>query len=155
MNCAQITPKIFVGPAPCDHDDFQSLKAKSVTAILSLLTQDDADELGMASEDVLANAADLAFRNVPVTDFDDLDLKRKLPACVAALDDLLKEGHIVFVHCTAGVTRSPTVVVAYLHWRLQWSLDDALNHLQEARSCCPRGDLIELALRRPPSSTAD
>src|SRR5215467_14938588 len=134
MNCAEITQKIFVGPCPYDPDDFHSLKGKSVTAILSLLTADDADELGRASEDTFASAAGLAFRNVPVTDFDDLDLKRKLIACVEALDDLLEQGHIVYVHCTAGVTRSPTVVVAYLHWRLQWPLGKALDHVQTARN---------------------
>jgi len=142
MNCAQVTPQIFVGPCPCDHDDFHFLKTKSVTAILSLLTEDDADELGMTGECAFANDAGLAFRNMAVTDFDDLDLTRKLTACVEALDDLVKQGHTVYVHCTAGVTRSPTVVTAYLCWRLKWPLDDALNHVRAVRNCCPRGDLI-------------
>jgi len=147
MNCAQITPQIFVGPCPCDRGDFDFLKATSVTAILSLLTEEDAHELDVTQEYSEAISADLAFRKVPVIDFDDLDLKRKLPACVEALDDLLKQGHTVYIHCTAGVTRSPTVVAAYLHWRLQWPLGQALERLQERRRCCPRGDLIEMAKR--------
>jgi len=147
MNCAAITDKIFVGPCPYDPDDFHSLKAKSVTAILSLLTEEDAEELHMSEEESHAGAAGLAFFHVPVTDFDDLDLKRKLPACVEVLDNLLKQGHTVYVHCTAGVNRSPTVIAAYLHWRLQWPLNEVLERLQERRSCCPRGDLIGMAAR--------
>lgn len=146
MKFAVITPKLLLGPCPYDSEEFQHLKAESVTAILSLLTSEDEAELGIR-EIVEATKADLDYRNVAVNDFDDLDLKKKLPVCVEALDDLLKNGHKVYVHCTAGVTRSPTVVAAYLHWRLQWSLAKALHHLRTRRQCWPRGDLIELATR--------
>lgn len=146
MKLAVITPNVLVGPCPYDSEEFQQLKSESVTAILSLLTSEDEDELGIR-EIVEATKADLEYRNVAVNDFDDLDLKKKLPACVKALDDLLKDGHKVYVHCTAGVTRSPTVVAAYLHWRLQWPLEKALDQLRRRRQCWPRGDLIQLASR--------
>jgi len=119
-----------------------------VTAILSLLTPEDSQELEMAREETHASTAGLAYRNMPVIDFDDLDLKTKLPSCVEVLNSLLEAGHTVYVHCTAGVTRSPTVVAAYLHWRRHWPLDEALEQLQARRRCYPRGDLIEIA--QPP-----
>jgi protein-tyrosine phosphatase len=59
-----------------------------------------------------------------VTDFDSLDLKRQLPVCVMVLDELVSAGYRVYVHCTAGVTRSPTVIAAYLHWKLHWPLEE-------------------------------
>ena len=65
-------------------------------------------------------AAKLKFRSVPVRDFDAADFRRKLPECVAALDWMLKAGHTVYLHCTAGQVRSPTVVAAYLHWSGHW-----------------------------------
>ena len=120
-----------------------------MTAILSLLTADDQQELGATGAEIEARTAGLVYRNVPVNDFDDVDLKRRLHACVEALDDLLKTGHHVYVHCTAGVTRSPTVIAAYLHWQLQWPLDDAIERVQELRRCCPRGDLIQIARPSP------
>lgn len=149
MNCAAITANLFVGPCPCDADDLRYLTSRSVTAILSLLTLEDQQELGATEAEIEARAADLVYRNVPVNDFDDLDLKRRLPACVEALNDLLKTGHRVYVHCTAGVTRSPTVIAAYLHWQLHWPLDDAIERLQALRRCCPRGDLIQIARPSP------
>jgi protein-tyrosine phosphatase len=144
MDFAVITPKLLVGPCPYDSEEFQQLKSESVTAILSLLSLEDEEESGVRGI-VEATRAALEYRNVPVNDFDLLDLKRKLPACVEALDDLITNGHKVYVHCTAGVARSPTVVAAYLHWRLHWPLERALDHLQRARRCYPRGDLIRLA----------
>ncbi len=117
-----------------------------MTAILSLLTADDEEELGIRGI-VEATRIDLEYRNVGVNDFDDLDLTRKLSTCVDVLDDLLRRGHKVYVHCTAGVTRSPTVVTAYLHWRLGWNLEEAFDHVQRLRRCYPRRDLIQLAGR--------
>lgn len=146
IDSAEITPNLLVGPCPYDAEEFQELKAQAVTAILSLLTADDEEELCVHGI-VEATRAGLEYRNVAVNDFDNLDLKKKLPECVEALDDLLKNGHRVYVHCTAGVNRSPTVVVAYLHWRLHWALEQALDHVQTRRRCCPRGDLIQLASR--------
>ena len=145
MNCAAITANLFVGPCPCGGDDLRYLKSKSVTAILSLLTPVDQEALGVTQAESEAHAAGLVYRNVPVNDFDDLDLKRRLPACVEALHDLAKAGHRVYVHCRAGVTRSPTVIAAYLHWQMHWPLDHAVERLQALRRCCPRGDLIQIA----------
>jgi protein-tyrosine phosphatase len=87
----------------------------------------------------------LSFAACPVTDFDRLELRRKLPQCVAKLDDLLKAGHTVYIHCTAGVNRSPTVAVACLHWRLGWPLEAAVSHLESIRNCCPDVELVRSA----------
>ena len=90
---------MLVGPCAYDSEEFQWLKPQSVTAILSLLTSEDEKELG------ITEAVEATRATVAVNDFDDLDLKRRLWACVAALDNLLKNGRKMYVHCTAGVTR--------------------------------------------------
>ena len=64
-------------------------------------------------------------------------------ACpVAALERMLKQGHSVYVHCSAGVNRSPTVVAAYLHWCLGYELLQALIHLHACRRCLPDAEAI-------------
>jgi len=102
MRCDRVLPNLFVGPDLWDEADFETLESLKISAILSLQTEDDfRREDGLASERSAASRAGLAFCNVPVTDFDRLDLQRKLPECVAALDLLLKAGHTVYLHCTA------------------------------------------------------
>jgi protein-tyrosine phosphatase len=142
MDITRVTPNLLVGPAPYDAEEYEELKAKEVTAILSLQTRGDLGDRTPADVRNAAESMDLIFRNVPVTDFDALDLKRQLPACVMALDELVAAGYRVYVHCTAGVTRSPTVIAAYLQWKLNWPLEKALNHLENIRNCCPQGDTI-------------
>lgn len=145
MICHRVLPGLFVGPDPRDGADFEALRSLEITAILSLQTEDDLRDRGVGWEAKAARAAGLAFRNMPVTDFDSADLQRKLPECVSVLDGMLKAGHSVYVHCTAGVSRSPTVVVAYLHWCLAWPLTRALAHVTETRDCCPNSEAISRA----------
>ena len=50
-----------------------------------------------------------------------------------------------FVHCSAGVNRSPSTVIAYLHWVLDWEFDRAFDHVIGCRSCDPYVEAIKLA----------
>jgi protein-tyrosine phosphatase len=147
MNCSLIRPKLWVGHDPRDDEDFENLRALAITAILSLQDDEDRGAEGIESERKAAVDAGMVFENVPVKDFSMADLQLRLPTCVAALERLVGQGHTVYVHCTAGVARSPTVVAAYLHWGCGWELERALEHLQECRACAPCGDAILNARR--------
>jgi alpha/beta superfamily hydrolase len=145
MKCDCVIPHLFVGPAPLDNDDFQQLKALNVTAILSLQTEEDGEEGAIESERSAAVEAGISFTNLPVTDLDRLELLWKLPKCVATVQRILAAGDTLYLHCTAGVNRSPTVAVAYLHGCLQWPLEKALEHLRGCRNCSPDEDVIRRA----------
>lgn len=45
-----------------------------------------------------------------------------LPQAVLLLHSLLENGHIVYVHCNAGVGRSTAAVCGFLMYVLGWSL---------------------------------
>jgi dienelactone hydrolase len=145
MKCDCVIPRLFVGPAPLDNNDFQQLKALNVTAVLSLQTEEDGQEGAIESERSAAVEAGISFTNLPVTDHDRLDLLWKLPKCVAAVERILAAGDTLYLHCTAGVNRSPTVAVAYLHECLQWPLEQALEHIRGCRICSPDADVIRRA----------
>ena len=148
MKCDSVTERLLVGPDLREGADFQQLIALKVTAILSLQTEDDLRNRETDWEEKSATRAGLVYRNVPVTDFNPADLQLHLPEGVAVLRQLLREGHTVYVHCTAGVIRSPTVVVAYLHWCEGWELQKAMQHLKNIRNCSPNAQAIRQA-RRP------
>lgn len=140
-----IQPNLWVGPDLREDENFRFLRALAITAILSLQDDGDRGADGIESERKAAVNAGMVFENVPVKDFSMADLQLRLPACAAALERLVSQGHTVYVHCTAGVARSPTVVAAYLHWGCGWELERALEHLQECRPCAPCGDAIRAA----------
>ena len=147
MKYGCIVPNLLVGPAPMDDADFRQLKALKITAILSFQTDEDGPEGAIENERIAAIKAGMSFTNVPVTDFDRLELARKLPECVQALEQILARGDALYLHCTAGVNRSPTVAAAYLHWSLGWPLEKVLEHIEMCRNCCPDGEAIRRATR--------
>lgn len=148
MDFDQILPEIFVGAYPESVADIDRLKREAgITAVLNLQTDADIYRLGVDWPRLEGRyrALRIALRHVPVRDFDAEDLQAKLPECVLALSRLLEAGHTVYVHCTAGVGRSPNVVIAYLHWVQQWGLDRAIDHVDRRRPCSPNEEAIRLA----------
>lgn len=148
MDADRILPHVLVGSCPAEPDDVARLKSDlGVTAVLSLQTDEDFDYLGIDWRGLEAayRASAMQVRRVPVTDFNREELRRMLSECVEALDELLREGHTVLVHCTAGVNRSPSTVVAYLHWIEGLPLDEAVRVVTQRRSCDPYVEAIRLA----------
>ena len=41
----------------------------------------------------------------------------------------------VFVHCAAGMSRSATIVVAYLMWKRKLSLNEAIKFVKKKKAC--------------------
>ena len=148
MRIGKVTPQLFLGPAPVDADDFQQLKKLNVTAIFSVEKSDEGSGNEIEEERNAATWAGIKFTNVEVADFDRAELAMKLPECVKALESMVAAGDTVYLHCTAGVNRSPTVAVAYLHWSLGRPLDEALEEVSMCRNCLPDAEAVRLASRR-------
>ncbi|MHC4399758.1 MAG: dual specificity protein phosphatase family protein [Planctomycetota bacterium] len=145
MNLDQILPQIYTGSYPECINDVARLKSDfGITAVLSVQTDEDLDTLNVPWDALERYCQSLGIEvsRLPVRDFDREDLQRRLPACVAALSRLLEDGHTVYVHCTAGIGRSPSVVVAYLHWDERWDLEEARDHVTGCRPCSP--DLVAI-----------
>ncbi|TAM80383.1 MAG: hypothetical protein EPN47_15790 [Acidobacteria bacterium] len=150
----RIQPRLLVGGLlESAHEVELMRRHEGVTAVLNLQTDEDirAGRFVADSPETLYEAEGLEFCRVPVRDFDESHLQQRLPECVAALRRLLEKGHTVYLHCTAGVNRSPTVAIAYLHWCLGWGLDSAVKHVEECRSCSPKVDAIRHAEWQPHS----
>lgn len=149
MSLDQILPNLILGACPSSLDDIGLLTQQAVTAVLNLQTDDDFRYLGIDWPRLHAQyfAQGIEVRRVPVQDFDDDELREKLPDCVRVLGELLDGGRTVYVHCSAGVNRSPSVVICYLHWTLGWDLDKAERHVRSCRRCSPVMEVVQLATR--------
>jgi len=140
MDLDQIEPNLFVGSCPRDADDVERLRSDhGVTAVLNVQTDEDMDIWGIDWHQMqrVYEGTGIVVRHEPVRDYDMEALRQRLPACVRTLEELCNEGHIVYIHCTAGINRSPTTVIAYLHRCQNWELGDAMNHVLQCRVCKP------------------
>lgn len=148
MSFDEILPNLFVGSCPLQSEDIDLLKQElGVTAVLNVQTEEDFDYWRIDWERLARHyrEAGIEVRRVPVRDFDPDHLRDRLPECVRVLDELLRDGHKVYVHCSAGINRSPTTVIAYLHWMQGKDLDEAVDHVRSCRHCDPYADAIRLA----------
>ncbi|MCS6883853.1 MAG: dual specificity protein phosphatase family protein [Acidobacteriota bacterium] len=141
----RVTENIYVGSVPTNRADVKTLLSCGIDAVLNLQTDLDMRLYSIDWQQMLNYYAEAGIEVVrhPIRDFDPEDLRNNLRGAALALSELLNKGHRVYVHCTAGINRSPTVVIAYLHWYLGHSLDEATDVMKLSRFCEPYPHLIE------------
>ena len=59
---------------------------------------------------------------------------RHWPVAVRAIDDMLRSGQGVLVHCRAGMQRSAAVVAAYLMWKRGLTADQAFEYINKRKA---------------------
>ncbi|KAK1629063.1 hypothetical protein QYE76_003378 [Lolium multiflorum] len=80
---------------------------------------------------------------VPLRDTEEENLLDHLQPCLDFIDQGRKEGSVL-VHCFAGVSRSATIITAYLMKTEQKSLEEALESLKEINeSVCPNDGFLD------------
>ncbi|XP_051185948.1 uncharacterized protein [Lolium perenne] len=80
---------------------------------------------------------------VPLRDTEEENLLDHLEPCLDFIDQGRKEGSVL-VHCFAGVSRSATIITAYLMRTEQKSLEEALESLKEINeSVCPNDGFLD------------
>lgn len=79
---------------------------------------------------------DVACYRVPVDDDprDDDTMLMFFPFVVSVINDARARGDNVLVHCFAGVSRSSTVVAAYLMWKYQLRCKDAVDFIRARKA---------------------
>lgn len=149
MEFAQVLPLLFVGSHPRTTEDIDKLQAElAVTAVLNLQTDQDMDSVGLLWRPLEEHYKAAALRLVrsPVKE-EQAEMAARFSDCVGALRALLAQDHTVYLHCTAGIARSPTVAIGYLHYELGWGWDEAVAHLKRVREkCSPHLEALQLAM---------
>ena len=130
-----------VGSGPREPSDLDALRVESrVSAMLSVQHDECLEKQEIDDPRLIryGRRLGLTMERGPLRDFDPADQQRGLPAAVRGLWDLLRQGHRVYVHGTAGINRSPLVVLTYLSLVEGMSLEEAMTLLLRARpEVCP------------------
>ena len=153
MDYVELLAQLFVGSRPETTADIDRLRLDSgITAVVNLQTDDDMRAVKLVWEPLEAHYRNLGIElcRMPVRDFDPVDLREKLPECVRGLDHLLAASHSVYLHCTLGASRSPTVAIAYLHWCREWDLEEAGTYVKKHWQCSPNMEAVRHAVWRSP-----
>ncbi|KAL3311247.1 Dual specificity protein phosphatase 16 [Cichlidogyrus casuarinus] len=119
---SQVLPHLFLGNAR-DAQDKDLLKKLHITHILNVT-----DSLPNAWEN------NFEYMRLPAVDDDRQNLKPQFDCSFRFIEKAKANGGRVLVHCQAGVSRSVTIVIAYLlRCDREITLMDALDKVQEVR----------------------
>ena len=145
LKYADLDHGLFVGTCPRGPEDVLHLKHDlSMDAIVNLQTDGDIRALGIAWQFLWTALvrAGIEVVRVPIVDLDNDDLARGIGEAVEAVAERLERGARVYVHCTAGINRSPTVAIAALAGPKAMGLSAAHEHVKARRRVVPEMDII-------------
>jgi hypothetical protein len=148
LTYAQILPNLFIGSHPRTVEDIERLRRETgITAVLNIHTDDDMRAVNLDFPPLQEHyqTCTVILRRAPMVE-EQIELRAKLCVAIEALEALLAQGHIVYLHCTAGIGRAPTVAIGYLHSCLGWKFEDAVAHVKMRRQCAPHLEALRLAL---------
>ncbi len=135
----EITPHLLVGSYPHSLAHVERLREAGVQAVLNLQADPELAEYGVAWKAIQNEylRTCIVLRRVPIRDADEDDLVRQLPTAVSELHDLLGAGYRVYLHCMAGINRSPTVAIGWLHVYGKMAVLTATEYVAVRRACYP------------------
>ncbi|XVF23798.1 hypothetical protein REPUB_Repub13aG0070100 [Reevesia pubescens] len=120
--CSKVAEHIYLGGDAVARDR-EILKQNRITHVLNCV--------GFVCPEYFK--ADFAYRTLWLQDSPSEDITSILYDVFDYFEDVREQGGRVFVHCCQGVSRSTSLVIAYLMWREGQSFDDAFQYVKAAR----------------------
>ncbi len=62
-----------------------------------------------------------------------VDISKHFLHVIKHVDAARNRGDCVLIHCAAGISRSATLMAAYLMWKNRWTAKEALDHIRARR----------------------
>jgi dual specificity phosphatase 12 len=133
----EVLPGLWLGGLPDE-----SPPSRVYTHVLSVLPGGGGGEGSLPMATIKATSAQRhpVVLRLPVTDEEDTDLLQHLRTTTAWLDEAFSSSPkseasptptpTILVHCVSGISRSPTVVAAYLITKRAWGVEEALTFLR-------------------------
>ena len=112
--------------------DLEEVRAAGIDVLVSLLTAEDAEELGLSEESRVAQQLGMRFISYPILDrctpADTSDFRH----LITELRDQVRAGRSIGAHCRGCIGRA-TVLLASVMIALGWRADEALRLIEQAR----------------------
>ncbi|XP_026293633.1 dual specificity protein phosphatase 3-like [Frankliniella occidentalis] len=139
LDCDEVYPDIFVGDAATVRDK-QYLKEIRITHVLNCAEGRRAGHLnvnGWYFQD-----ADIKYLGLPLDDMPSANIEDYFQCAAHFIDCALYHGGRVFVNCMMGVSRSATIVMAFLMLRRGLGAVEAVRTVRRRRDVWPNAGFL-------------
>ncbi|KAJ8548348.1 hypothetical protein K7X08_030817 [Anisodus acutangulus] len=120
--CSKIVDHIYLGSDTIAKNR-DTLRENGITHVLNCV--------GFSCPEYFKD--DLVYKTLWLQDSPTEDITSILYDVFDYFEDVREQGGRVFVHCFQGVSRSTSLVIAYLMWKDGLSFEDAFQHVKAAR----------------------
>jgi protein-tyrosine phosphatase len=125
---------IFIGNAHsviCNYatKDPDILEERNIKVVISALTEEEYDDYMIAKEDF----PEIEWHRLVIDDDEDERISEHFFSVHKIISDALTHNKNVIVHCAAGMSRSPTLVIAYFMIENRWSYEETINFVKKKR----------------------
>ncbi|XP_019328541.1 PREDICTED: dual specificity protein phosphatase 15 [Aptenodytes forsteri] len=117
---SQILPGLYLGNF-IDAKDLEQLSRNKITHIISI------------HESPQPLLQDITYLRIPLPDTPEANIKRHFKECISFIHQCRLHGGNCLVHCLAGISRSTTVVVAYVMAVTELSCQEVLEAVRTVR----------------------
>ena len=119
----QIEENLYLGSLEAARNK-ELLQERGITHILSLL--DDFRRI--------QRFEGFEYMQIEMPDAPNANILRHVPQALSFISNSLKQGKVL-VHCAAGVSRSASIVIAYIMIKNEYHFDTAKAFVRSKRSC--------------------
>lgn len=119
---AEVLPFLYIGNAR-DAQDLRVLQALGITRVLNVTAH-----LPGYHQD-----SGICYKTLPAMDSGHQNLRQFFDEAINFIDEARESGDRVLVHCQAGVSRSPTIVIAYLMKHTRMAMVDSYKYVKARR----------------------
>jgi protein-tyrosine phosphatase len=115
-------------------EEISALSQEGIDILVSMLTGEEAEELGLNQESAECAAAGISFVNLAIPDRSVPSDRTEFLRSIEELATRVREGRYLAVHCRASIGRS-SVLAASILVRLGWDAKKAFDAIESARGC--------------------
>jgi dual specificity MAP kinase phosphatase len=131
---SEITEKLFLGNVCSAFGCYKTmqkdvLEALEIDLVISVLSEDEYSKFMCKKDDLDGR---LWIRLV-VDDDENADISEYFFKVHTVISEAIKAGKNILVHCAAGVSRSPTLAIAYLMIENRWNYNKAYDFVKKKR----------------------
>lgn len=138
----EIVPGVFLGPyASAGKKKFEDLKSAGITHVVCVRQEVEKNFIRPNFE------KELCYLVITLADNFLETIIPKARETKVFIDRCLQSGGKVLVHCNDGMSRAPSLVIAYLMETYGIDFKTALNHVQQRRFCVQPNDGFEQQLK--------
>lgn len=125
MRCemSEIIPGLFLGGEEAASDKTK-LKEMDVTTILNIT-----DHIPFHYE------SDFTYHRIPITDNLNINIRQYFERTCEIIDNIIENKQKILVHCYAGISRSATIVIAYIMKKNRMTMSEAYQFVEAKRKC--------------------